>query len=213
MVGFAAALAHGSGSLLSGALYMVGCVSCGLVAHAIGRYAAVRVFSGGSMAAYSSPSAREDLNKAAVLRFGETRTHDALLGAVVAYIAGTYALVAAGLEDFDDADVSDAYEGLPSLIAYLDADKNRLLVAMTMSVLGAASGNALGSYVDAALGADADAVPRGTLVCNSLFAVLGISLQVRARRPAPCARHARSSPCHPRSLSPSRAARPVLVLR
>ena len=184
MIGFAAALSHESGSLSSGLLYMFGCVACGVVAHAIGRAAAVFIFSAKhATGSYSAPSARETLGTTAVVCFGETPLHAALLFAVVAYIASTYVAVATGYEDFHDADVDADLDNLPALLAFLESDKNRLLVAMSASVLGAASGNVLGSYVDEQL-PNALHVPRGTLVCNGLFALLGLSLNAGTLRHA-----------------------------
>ena len=54
---------------------------------------------------------------------------------------------------------------------------------MVFSVLGAASGNALGNLVDAKLpNWPTPSVPAGTFVCNALFALVGLSLNAATLR-------------------------------
>jgi len=171
MVGFAAALAHEQQSLSAGILYTGACVASGFVAHGLGNALAVGIFS--------DPPASDAVGLAARSFRGGT-THNALLGAIMAYIAYTYLLVRTGLEDFEDSDqidVRDDGQLLPALIAFLDYPSNRLLVAMSFSVMGAATGNAVGNLVDEVLANPSSTIPRGTLVCNSLFAALSLSLQ------------------------------------
>jgi len=182
MVGFAAALAHEHGALSHGLAYMFGCVLCGFFAHGLGGAIATFCFPQGG-AAPSPKKARAD--------FATSTGHHVLLGALVAYIAATYTLVSADVAEFDDADdsaTSRDHSQLPALFAFLDADENRLIVAMLCSIAGAASGNALGNLVDAQLPNWPSSVPAGTLVCNTLFAVLGVSLNAATLRRAKWAR-------------------------
>jgi len=106
-----------------------------------------------------------------------------LLAAIVAYIAATYSLVVADVAAFEDSDDSAGASQLPALFAFLDAPENRLIVAMCCSIAGAASGNALGNFVDSALpNWPSPEVPTGTLVCNTIFAILGVSLNAATLR-------------------------------
>lgn len=170
MVGFAAALAHSEQTLLAGFAYMIGCVVCGFFAHALGELIACALFPARPKGKASSSSKRDASSFTA---------QNVLLGGLVGYIASTYLLLTADKVDFVDSDVI-SYSELPALISFLDADENRLLVAMACSIAGAASGNALGNIVDSKLpnGFLSPEVPAGTLVCNALFALFGVSLNV-----------------------------------
>ena len=109
--------------------------------------------------------------------------HHVILGALGAYIAGTYMLVDQDIASFDNAfDGVTNGSDLPAIFSFLDAEENRLLVSMAMAIAGAASGNVIGNYVDDVLLTTGELVPRGTLVCNTLFALLGISLNLASLR-------------------------------
>ena len=169
MVGFAAALAHEKDSVGAGLTYMVACVSCGFVMHAIGRATAKAMFRG-----------RPGSTK--LPQFQYSRPWQALLVAVISYIVATYMVVAAGLEEFVNVEDKEG-DDLPALITLLDNDASRLLVAMTCSIIGATTGNAVGNLIDSKF--SGDRVPRGTLVCNTLFAALALSLNAMTLRFAP----------------------------
>jgi len=172
MVGFAATLAHENGSVLSGVLYLVGCVAAGFIAHVVGRVAAASIF-------WSEGAPRAPRGD-----FTSSIGHHLLLGGLCAYIAATYALIDVGSASYENAFVDDDAQELPALIAAFDTGEHRLLVAMTMAILGAATGNAVGNAVDEVLAKDGDDVRRGTLVCNGLFALLGLSLNAATIRRA-----------------------------
>lgn len=184
MVGFAAALAHTEQSLSAGFAYMLLCVLCAFVAHAIGRFLAMALFPKTND---KKGSASNALRVAKAGNWGDSMGHHMLIGALLAYIGGTYVLVAADVSDFSDADATDSRElsQLPALFSFLDAGENRLLVAMVCSIAGAATGNALGNWVDNSLvpgGVVLGSVPAGTLVCNTVFALLGVSLNAATLR-------------------------------
>ena len=213
--------------LLTGLLYILGSVACGLVGNAAGEAAARSLAGDGTRRGEAAEPP------------GLPAARYALLAALLAYIAATLAAVRADAAiTFHDADAGRD-EDLPALRAWLDRDEARLLVAMGFSVLGAAAGNALAGLADARAGAghtptisaevrvnrlelltgvdlDGDGdlgvmmahpsaggggpplpaapaagagtppptvdLPRGTLICNSLFALLGLALNACALR-------------------------------
>ena len=224
MIAVAAAMAS-RGSLLTGLLYILGSVACGLVGNAAGEAAARSLAGDGTRRGEAAEPP------------GLPAARYALLAALLAYIAATLAAVRADAAiTFHDADAGRD-EDLPALRAWLDRDEARLLVAMGFSVLGAAAGNALAGLADArrrrphadhlcggpgqpsraahggsrrrrrprrddgpsvggrrraplpaapAAGAGTPPptvdLPRGTLICNSLFALLGLALNACALR-------------------------------
>ena len=70
----------------------------------------------------------------------------------------------------------DAAADAEGVLAWFDVPSNTLAIGMCMSIMGAFTGNAVGNFVDATFDNSAGVVALGTLVCNALFAVLGISL-------------------------------------
>ena len=75
MVGFAAALAHSSGTISSGFLYMFCCVLCGFIAHGLGHLVAATAFGSG-------------MDARPKVAFGVSIGHHVLLGAIISYIIG-----------------------------------------------------------------------------------------------------------------------------
>jgi hypothetical protein len=116
MVGFAAALAHSEQSLVAGGVYMVACVLCGFVAHALGQRIAVLLFARKGNAVSAKPN------------LPNSTSQSLLMGALISYIVGTYMLVLADIADFEDADAVGPTSGMPALLAFFDAPHRRLLV-------------------------------------------------------------------------------------
>lgn len=119
MVGFAAALAHSEQSLVAGGAYMVGCVLCGFIAHALGQRIAVLLFARKGTAVSVKPN-QPNLPSSAL--------QSVLLVALISYIVGTYILVLADIQDFEDADAIAPTSGMPALLAFFDEPHRRLLV-------------------------------------------------------------------------------------
>ena len=183
MVGFAAALTHSHGALLPGLAYMLCCVQLGFVAHAIGYTTATFIFGA------KRPAGKASQRPA----FDTSLLHHALIAALIAFIGATYTLVRTDIAEYNDSDLrGDNTSQLPALFAFLDAEHNRLVVGMLCSISGAYVGNALGNAVD---GSDAITKPlakwdlaAGTLVCNTVFAIFGVSLNAATLRYAPLQR-------------------------
>lgn len=161
MVGKGAWFAFMYGSTFLGIVYMCACITAAVVAEAIGGAIAVAMGSRGPSTAPAIPP---------------TGSRATLLAALVAFVAYTYLMVKHDEVSFSDADVVGGKDELPSLISGLDAEENRLVVAIACSIAGAFTGNALGDFLDSRAVADKSAVNFGTLGCNFVFAVLGLTL-------------------------------------
>jgi len=165
----AGSFAHEHSSLLSGCAYLGASVVLGLMAHAAGGGFAALLSAGASAQKDDAPSARL-----------------AVMAAAVAFIAGTYVVLDRDLQSFDSRSGVDSE--LPSLISFLDEEDNRLLVGMACAAAGACCGNAIAASIEGYFGSDGAIVSRGTLACNTLFAVLGLSLPIATLRSHPLQR-------------------------
>lgn len=165
MVGYAAVMAFETGSLGNGLAYMTGCMLTGIIAYRIAAFIGAKLSSEGA-----APASHKQVRLA-------------LLGGCVAFVAASYGALATEVTEIDLSHGVWDDSGLPALLRNLDAEENRLLVAMFMAITGAAAGNALGGMVDGTLKATGD-VAVGTLCCNALFALLGLLLPVASLRRA-----------------------------
>jgi len=162
MVYYSGVIAKMQGSVLAGIAYLMLSVSMGMVAFFMGSKLATALGHSGA------PATMASIQRARV----------GLLGGMAAFIAASYASVRADLTGFDDK--SGVSSELPSLLSFLDEEENRLLVAMACAVAGAASGNYVGGLIDGSGSTGVFAL--GTLGCNILFGLLGLSLPVATLR-------------------------------
>ena len=164
MVVYSGVVAREQGSVAVGIGYMAASVLTGMLGFFFGGRLASAFSRGGAPVAPATLA----------------QTRAGLLGALFAFMAASYAMVRADVTSFDDE--SGVSSELPSLISFLDAEENRLLVAMACSVTGAAFGNYVGALVDGS-GRGGD-FALGTLWCNTLFSLLGLTLPAATLRKA-----------------------------
>jgi len=177
MVGKAAYFAGEARSGAIGLLYIVISVLLGIAAHSVGAAAST------GYARYARPHSSS--TSPAIV----TAMRLSVLAGALAYVIATYVSVRNRFAHFEDSDSFHDQEQ-PSLFSLLDAEHRRLLVAIVFSVAGARCGNLSGDYVDtvASRGSATITIARGTLVCNAMFALLGLSLNVATLHRAPLAR-------------------------
>ena len=170
MVGKASLFAHEGGSYHVGILYMLLCIVLGIVAHAAGGALArgVAALVGAPVNA-TERAKRPESPLASVVRI-------AFLMVITAFVIGTYVEVLKGIKDFEDSDVFVEDQG--SLLTFMSAEHNQLLVAIAFSIAGAWTGNLMGDYIDGHTSSvgEEPTVARGTLACNVTFALAGLSL-------------------------------------
>ena len=179
MVGCAATLALQRGSFGHAIAYLVASVLSGALACAVGEAAAAR-----ALVMCTSWRARARADATADAAADAARVRTCALGAVLACLAGSFALVIRHVAFHDFTFVEEGtylrHVGDAPLLSIFETEAAQMALSALSAAAGSAVGAAIGQRVDgrAAVG---DA-PRGTLVCNTLAALAALALPAATLR-------------------------------